>query len=88
MTTGLQRSRVLRHHRLRTAAPPGRLSAILRSVAVRFRTVPTPTRQAGLAMSAPRAAHNIRRGVHAAGATSARDLHDTAVLGGVFPPRM
>jgi hypothetical protein len=79
MTTGLHRAQI-RHHRLPTLAPLTGLAAALRLIGARLRT-PSPR------ASNARAAHDIRRGVRAERATTARDVHDAAVLGGVFPPR-
>jgi hypothetical protein len=79
MTTGLQRAEI-RHHRLATREPVTRLAGALRLIGVRLRA-------ASPRASTARPAHDIRRGVRATRSTTARDLHDAAVLGGVFPPR-
>jgi hypothetical protein len=79
MTTGLQRAQV-RHHRLPTREPVTGLAGALRLIGIRLRA-------ASPRASIARPAHDIRRGVRATGSTSARDVHDAAVLGGIFPPR-
>jgi hypothetical protein len=79
MTTGLQRVQI-RHHRLPTREPVTGLAAALRLIGVRLRA-------ASPRASIARPAHDIRRGVRATRSTTARDVHDAAVLGGVFPPR-
>jgi len=81
MTTGLQR--------IPNAARSGPIASLLRFVATPLRT-PTGTtrRRRPASVAAARPAHDIRRGARATGPTRARDIHDAAVMRGVFPPRV
>jgi hypothetical protein len=86
MTTGLQNTQVRTRDSRHTP-----WTVVIGFVTSRLR--PTATRRshpaaAGVAMAASRPAHEIRRRARPTRATSVRDLHDAAVLHGIFPPRM
>jgi hypothetical protein len=58
-------------------------------LAAPWRTPLRPGRHhATTALTGTRPAHDIRRGARASTPTSARDVHDGAMLRGVFPPRV
>jgi hypothetical protein len=83
MTTGLQRVPTTRR------LPP--FGALLRLLAAPWRTTHPPGRHhhhATTALAGTRPAHEIRRGARASMQTRARDVHDDAMLRGVFPPRV
>jgi hypothetical protein len=87
MTTGLQNTQVRTRDGRHTP-----WTVVIGFVTSRLR--PTATRRShhaateGAAMTASRPAHQIRRRARPTRATSVRDLHDSAVLYGIFPPRM
>jgi hypothetical protein len=82
MTTGLQR--------VPTTARPAPIASLLRFVAKPFRAPTRPGRwhHRTTAVSATRPAHDIRRRARASLPARARDVHDAAVMRGVFPPRV
>jgi hypothetical protein len=82
MTTGLQR--------IPAAGRPHPFASVLRLLAAPLRTTLRSGRHhhATAPLVGTRAAHDIRRGARASAPAGVRDVHDGAILRGVFPPRV